>query len=84
MESPFDLEDVIIVKPTDLDDGARRIGTIAPKLLLYLIGQWTIPVHVRSVDDDPQAILQRGSLTLGDMLHIEEGLPNAYRKDGPV
>src|SRR5215471_3010055 len=62
---------------TDRDGGSRRIGTIAPKFLLYLIGQWTIPVHVRRVDHDSQAILQRGSLTFSDMLHIEEGLPDA-------
>ena len=77
VESPFDFEDIVIVKPVDLDDGSGRIGTIAPKFLLYLIGQWTIPVHVRGIDDDPQAILQCGSLTLSDVLHIEEGLPDA-------
>ena len=77
VKSPFDFEDIVIVKPVDLDDGSRRIGTIAPKFLLYLIGQWTIPVHVRRVDHDSQAILQRGSLTFSDMLHIEEGLPDA-------
>ena len=77
MESPFDFKDIVIVKPVDLDDGSRRIRTIAPKFLLHLISQWTISVHVRRVDHDPQAILQRGSLTFSDMLHIEEGLPDA-------
>src|SRR5215468_6457086 len=53
VKSAFDFEDVVVVEPTDFDNGAWWVRSIAPKLLLHLIGDRPIPVHVRSVDDDP-------------------------------
>ena len=77
IESAFDLDDVVLVEPVDLDDGARRIGPVTPQLLLDLVDQRAMAVHVRHIDDEPHRIGQLGAAALGDQLHVHEGLTHA-------
>src|SRR5262245_38057516 len=46
VEGPFHLENVVLVEAVDFDDGPRRIGPLAPKLLLDLVDQRPKAKHV--------------------------------------
>src|SRR6185312_12828228 len=46
VKGALDLDDIVLVQPGDLDDGARRIRPRPPKLLLDQVHQWPIAGHV--------------------------------------
>src|SRR5262249_36149861 len=52
VKGAFDLEYIVLTEPVDLDDGARRVGSLAPELLLDLVHQRPKSNHVGHVDDD--------------------------------
>src|SRR5882724_5202357 len=77
VEGDFNLADIVPIQPMNFDDGARRIGTSAPQLLLDLVHDRTEAIHVRDIDDEADRITQRRSFGFGNHLHIEESLTNA-------
>jgi hypothetical protein len=58
IECALHFQDVVLIEPVNLGDGARRIGAFASQFLLGLIGDRPEPVHVGDVDHDPHAIAQ--------------------------
>ena len=74
IEGAFDLDDVVLVEPVDLDDGAGRIGPVAPELLLHFVDQGAMAVHVRHIDDEPHRVGQLRAAALGHQLHVHESL----------
>src|SRR5262249_58967379 len=72
----LDFENVVLVEPMNLHDGARWIGPGTPQFLLDLVGNRTEPKHVGDVDDNPHAIAQCRALRLRDQLHVEKSLTN--------
>src|SRR5215467_3604950 len=77
VESAFDLEYIVLIEAVDLDDGARRIRPLAPKLLLHLVHQRSKSKHVGDVDHDAHAVAQARPLRFDDHLHVEKALPDA-------
>src|SRR5262245_33047332 len=74
IEGALDLEDVVLVQPVHLEDGARGIGPARPQLLLHLVDQWTEPEHVGDVNDDENRVEQGSTFRLRDQLLVAESL----------
>src|SRR5438105_6847042 len=74
VERAFDLENVVLIEAVDLDDGALRIGAVAPQLFLHLVDQRAKPKHVRHIDDDAHAVAQARPLRFGVRAHVEKAL----------
>src|SRR5262249_35142014 len=70
VKSAFDLENIVLIEAMDLNDGARRIGSLAPKLLLHLVHQRAKAKHVGHVHDDAHTVAQARALRFGDHLHV--------------
>src|SRR5690606_6734925 len=77
VESALDLNDVVLVQPVHFDDGAWRIRPIAPKLLLNLVDERTMPEHVGDEHHEAHCILQCRAFRRGDQFHILERLADA-------
>src|SRR6476646_6923258 len=77
IEGAFHLENIVLVKPCYLKNGARRIGAAAPNLLLNLVHERTQAPHVGHEDGQPDAIGKASALRFSDRLHVQERLPDS-------
>src|SRR5262249_23055141 len=77
IERALDLDDVVLVQAMDLDDGAGRIGALAPKLGLDLIDDRPEAVHVGSIDDKPHGVAKARALGFRNQLHVQQSLADA-------
>src|SRR5262245_37878552 len=73
VERAFDLDDHVVEQTLHLDQGARRIGRLAPELGPRLVDQRREAVEIADIDHEPHAILQARALGLGDGADVEEG-----------
>src|SRR5260370_1144749 len=75
-ESALNFDDVVLIETVHFDDGARRIGPLAPQLGLNFIHERAEAEHVGDVHHKPRSITQCRAFRLGDQLHVQERLPD--------
>src|SRR5262249_42734368 len=77
IEGAFNLEKVVLVERSDLDNGAWRIRAPGPKLLLKLVYQGPQPTHIGDENSQADAIRKAGALGLRNAFHVQKRLTDA-------